>query len=192
MYLTIIKVIGTAVYMYLVWRKLRQDYKSREVVGYLWLVMIGFFLGGRLVFGVLNWRLWQNWWDWLLFWKNPGINYLGAYGGWLWVTYWMAKNFDWKIYPLLEDLTKTTLLLFIFYVFGKPNFLVMLSGTYLLTVWLEKKYRSFGWYKSGKKGFAWLAANLFLGVFLAIITGQWLYLIISLLSLVGLVILGGR
>ena len=85
-----------------------------------------------------------------------------------------------------------TLLLFIFYVFGKPNFSIMLLVTYLLTVWLEKKYRSFGWYRSGKKGFAWLAANLFLGVFLAIITGQWPYLIISLLSLMGLVILGGR
>jgi len=179
--------------MYLIWRKLREDYKDDEVISYVWLSVLGLMLAGRVVFGVINWKLWQNWWDWLLFWEKPGINYVGAYCGWLWVTFWVAKSYGWKILPMLEDTTKILLILFGFYLVGEGirNVLIIVTA-YGLVVWIEKRYRSFWWYRSGKKGFVWLIANIWIWVTLAILSRQYFYLIPGLISLVGLVMLGEK
>jgi hypothetical protein len=202
MNLEIIKVVGVVVYMYLAWRKLREDYGDDKVISYLWLSVLGLMLAGRVVFGVINWRLWQNWWDWLLFWERPGINYIGAYFGWLWVTFWVAKSYGWKILPMLEDISKVLLISFGLYLAGEGvrgvgnrgflGYLFILMTAYGLVVWVEKRYRSFWWYKSGKKGFVWLVANVWIWVALAILTRQYTFLILGLISLVGLVMLGEK
>lgn len=187
--------------MYLTWRKLREDYKGDEVISYLWLSVLGMMLAGRVVFGILNWRLWQNWWDWWLFWEKPGINYVGAYFGWLWVSFWVAKSYEWKILPLLEDTSKILLVLFGFYLVDESIrstwtrgwwYFTVLAAAYALVTWVEKKYRSFWWYKSGKKGFVWLVANIWIWSVLAIVSGQYAYLVLGLISLGGLVMLGEK
>lgn len=194
--------LGMVIYMYLTWKKLKEDYVDSEVIIYLWLAVLGFMLGGRMVFGILNWKMWNNWWEWLLFWEKPGINYLGAYFGWLWVTFWVAKTYDWKIWRLLEDTTKTFLVLVTFCLLGDflrvwgdrqiVIYLLLVLGLFFWSAWVERRYRSFGWYKSGKKGFVWISVNFWLWLALAVIEKQLAYVFPSLLSGVGLVILGGR
>lgn len=193
MSLAIIRVVGIILYMYLTWRKLREDYKDDEVISYVWLTVLGFILAGRVVFGVINWKLWQNWWDWLVFWSKPGINYIGAYFGWLWVTFWVAKSYGWKLLPILEDTAKILLILFGFCLAdGEIRNILILVTAYGLVAWIEKRYRSFWWYKSGKKGFVWLVANIWVWVALAILSRQYYFLILGLISLAGLVMLGEK
>jgi hypothetical protein len=83
--------------------------------------------------------------------------------------------------------------------FGKPGlFLLLIVLVFPLFSWIIVKYRSFVWYKSGKKGFALLALNFlfFLGVIPILILFKdslvniILASIISLMSVVGLFILG--
>jgi hypothetical protein len=75
-------------------------------------------------------------------------------------------------------------------------FVLLMIDIYFIS-WLKKKYRSFIWYKSGKKGFVLLFNNLLfffaVGIILILLKDSWLSvilaLIISLISGVGLYIL---
>jgi FlaA1/EpsC-like NDP-sugar epimerase len=77
-------------------------------------------------------------------------------------------------------------------------FLLLMILMFPLFSWVSKRYRSFVWYKSGKKGFALLLLNFLFFLVLAPIliffkdnlVNIILSIIISLVSLVGLFILG--
>lgn len=208
MSLGIFRTIGLVIFMYLLWRDLRGDYGDQKTINYAWVALLGFLLGGRIVYGLVNWGVWNDsWLSWVSVWTKPGTNYLGSFVGLVLASWLMTLKNQWKFMSLMDDIVKPTLifssLLMLdeavrskFYI--KPVvFLGLLIVDLFFINWLRKKYRSFMWYKSGKKGFVLLFNNLWLFLTVAItlifikdnIASVILALIISLISGVGLYIL---
>ncbi len=208
MSLAIIRVIGIVLFLYLTWRNLRGDYPEEKLISFGWISIIFFLIFGRIGFGLLNWGVWKNWFDWISVWQKPGMDYLIATIGFVLAAFWLSKINQWKFFSFMEDNLKNFLILVSFLMIDELirnklsieilSYILVIIIAYLFSVWLSKRYRSFVWYKSGKKGFVFLATTaliflLNLGVllwfknrlFLLILSG-----LISLISLVGLFILG--
>lgn len=209
MNLGIIRVIGVLLFVYLMWRNLRENYEEDKIVTYSWIALLGFFVGGRITYGLVNFGVWNDSLvSWFAVWDKPGINYIGAVLGLMLVNFLFAKANNWKIIPFCEDGLVNSLLLLVFLIvdeFVRSRF-DLKAGVYVLFLILmifvaglaKKKYRSLVWYKSGKKGFAFLSTS-FLSFLLLGLLGLYfqislvfsiLFWLASLISLVGLCILG--
>jgi hypothetical protein len=204
-----IKLLGLIIFLYLTWRNLYEDYRDDWLISYGWTSVLIMFLGGKLTYGLLNWNklnltfsgLWR-------FWEIPGTNLWGGLLLILLWTWWLCKKNEWKLWPFLEDLTPIYYL-FVAFELGE-NYLrtgldwrplglmiVAILG-YLMSSLLRGKYRSFSWYKSGKKGFIFFFTNAVVALFMSIIAfwfkDGWIvtisYLSVSLIFGLGLVILG--
>ena len=209
MSLGIIRIFGVILFAYLTWRNLRENYEEDKVVNYSWIALLSFFVGGRIIYGLVNFGVWNdNWMSWFSVWNKPGMDYVGGFLTLMIVSIIFSKLNNWKIIPFCEDGLINDLLLLVFLMTDelvRTKFELRI-GVYLLFLVLviffvrlvKKKYRSLVWYKSGKKGFAFLSAMFlsflilgFLGMFFKIgIIYLILYWIISLISLVELCILG--
>lgn len=194
-------------YLYLIWRNLKDDYKDDDLVEFGWLSALMMLLGGRLAYGLIHFGVWnQNILDWWTFWSKPGFNIYGGLLGLVLAVYIYSKTKDFKFVVLLNDVWVQVSLLMVLWLldeFVRSGFLlqplwqVIIWVVALITFWWgNKKYRSISWYKSGKKGFAVLLANFVfglcgVGVVLVLGLGWWwvVPLIWSLLSASGLVIL---
>ena len=204
----IFRTIGLIIFVYLLWRDLRSDYGDQKTISYAWIALVGFLIGGRIAYGLVNWGVWNDSWSsWLLVWSKPGTNYLGSYLGLAIVTWIVSTKNQWKFLSLMDDIVKPTLVfssLLIFDEWLRSNFylrsmifLILLIIDIFFVSWLKKRYRSFAWYKSGKKGFVLLFNGLLFFLTIAIvliilkdnILSVVLALIISLISGGGLYIL---
>lgn len=132
---------------------------------------------------------------------------MAGYFGWMVVTWWYSNNKDWKVWYLFEDEIGIILGLVGMVYVGKvvANFdiklLVMVMLVFSIS-WLsgtmKKRYRSFGWYKSGRKGFSFWFSNIVLGLAMllySVLFGAKIWFLASwgiwsLISITGLVILG--
>ena len=209
MILGILRVVAIILFLYLLWRNLKESYEEQKIISFSWMALLGFIVGGRLVYGLINWGIWNDsFGDWLAVWTKPGMTYTGAYLGLVLVVWLYGKSQQWKFLSFMEDLMKPLLVYSGFLMIDelirtkfdlKPLvYLGLLIIIYLVNIWLSKRYRSFVWYKSGKKGFVLLATNFlfFLAVTVALILFKEniitmiLTSIISLISLIGLFILG--
>jgi len=155
----IIGIIGVIIYLYLSWRILKENYREEDIIAFSWVSLFLFLFGGRLTYGLWHWGIWADKaWSWFEFWKLGEINILGAYLLWLAFAILIAKDKTWKVWSFLEDslgsiwwlLLLTTLLLKEW-----PVMIALVVGA-LLTFLVRKKYRSFVWYRNGKKGFLYL------------------------------------
>ena len=208
MSLAIIRVIGIALFLYLTWRNLRGDYSEEKLISFGWISIIFFLVFGRVGFGLLNWGVWKTWGDWISVWQKPGMDYLIATGGFVMASFWISKLNQWKFFAFMEDNLKNYLVFMAILMIDEIVrtrfkidslvYLLVFVMAYIVSLWLSKRYRSFVWYKSGKKGFVFLATSslIFLmttgvlfwfknNIFLIILSA-----LISLISLVGLFILG--
>ncbi len=210
MSLGIIRIVASVVFLYLLWRNLRQSYDDQKIISYSWLALLGFLVFGRLVYGLINWGIWNNdLVDWLSVWNKPGMSYMGAYLGVLLVSWLYARGQQWKFLNFTEDLVRPLLVLIGLmmvdeWVRSKFSwqvliYILMIILVYMIANWLAGRYRSFVWYKSGKKGFVLLASNFLFFLVLSFVFGVFkdslvnliLASVISLISVVGLFILGG-
>lgn len=209
MSLGIIRILGIILFAYLTWRNLRENYEEDKVVTYSWLALLGFLVGGRITYGLVNFGIWNDsWLSWFSVWDKPGMDYIGGFLSLILVNFIVCRVNTWKFIPFCEDGLVNTIWLFIVlmvdeFVRAKLDVKV---GVYLLllilmltfAVWIKKKYRSLVWYKSGKKGFTFLATGFWaflilglLGVYFKVdLIYSILYWVISLISLTGLCILG--
>lgn len=210
MSLGIIRIIASVVFLYLLWRSLKQSYDDQKIITYSWLALLGFLVFGRLAYGLINWGIWNNdLADWLSVWNKPGTSYMGGYLGVLLVSWLYSRSQQWKFLNFTEDLVRPLLVLIGLmmvdeWVRSKFSwqtliYILMIILVYIVANWLAAKYRSFVWYKSGKKGFVLLASNFLFFLVLAFVFGVFgdnlvnliLASVISLISVVGLFILGG-
>lgn len=209
MILGIIRAIAVILFLYLSWKSLRENYKEESLIPFLWGVVLVFLVAGRISYGLVNWGVWnENIMNWLLVWQKPGFDYLGAMLGMVGAIVLISKYNDWKVMSVLEDMTWESLLmlsLFLSDEFIRGRFNIKYGASLVITVlglmgalWVKKKYRSFVWYASGKKGFVFyftsiLIFTLFTGLSFLLKQGviiKGLYLVLSLLSFGGLFILG--
>lgn len=209
MSLGIIKILGIILFVYLTWRNLKDSYEEDKIVTYSWVALLGFFIGGRITFGLINFGVWNDsWLSWFSVWDKPGMNYVGGFFALMLVNFVVSKINSWKFIPFCEDGLSNSLWFLTFLIadeFIRTKFDLRV-GVYLLFLILmvffvslvKKKYRSFVWYRSGKKGFAFLATGFFaflilgfLGLYFNIgLIYPILYWIVGLTSLIGLFILG--
>ena len=139
MSLGIIKILGVILFVYLIWRNLREDYKEEDLISYSWMALLSFLVGGRLAFGLINLGVWNNWLDWVSIWSKPGMSYLGAYLSVFGVTWWIVKSRDWKIWSFAEDSLMTFLVFFEFLMldeFVRSRF-SLITGVYSLVMLLS-------------------------------------------------------
>ena len=210
MTLGIFRVLGIVLFLYLLWRNLRDNYDDQKIISFSWLALLGFLVFGRLFYGLIHWGIWNDdLVDWVLVGSKPGTSYIGGYLGIVLVSWLFARKQQWKFLNFMEDLARPFLVMSGFFMLDEllrskfswepVLFLLLIVLIFPLFVWVSSKYRSFVWYKSGKKGFALLSLNFLFfmsigGVLILFkdnIVNIVLSLVISLSSLIGLLILGG-
>lgn len=209
MSLGILRILGILVFLYLIWRNLKDNYDSQKIISYSWLSLLGFFIVGRIFFGLINWGVWNtNLLDWVSVWNKPGMSYIGGFLGLGLISWIYCRTQQWKFLAFMEDVMKPVLILLWFLIADEwlrakfdlkvLIYLLILIVVYFISVWVSKRYRSFVWYKSGKKGFVLLFVNFLFFLMLAIdlivfkenLINVILASIISLISVLGLFILG--
>jgi hypothetical protein len=209
MSLGIIRVLGIILFIYLVWRNLRVSYEENNIVTYSWVSLLGFFIGGRVVYGLVNFGVWNDsWLSWFSVWDKPGMDYVGGFFALMLVSFIFSKINSWKFIPFCEDILSSFLYLLTFLMadeFIRARFdlrvgvyLLFLIFTIFFMKLIKKKYRSFVWYRSGKKGFIFLMTGFLSFLILGLLGFYFrinliysiLYWVVSLISLTGLCILG--
>jgi len=208
MSLAIIRVIAIVLFLYLTWRNLRGDYPEDKLISFSWISVLFFLVFGRIGFGLLNLGVWKTWGDWISVWQKPGMDYLIATSGFVIAVLWISKVNQWKFFAFIEDNLKNFLVFITVLMIDEVvrtkfsveslAYILVFVIVYMISLWLSKKYRSFVWYRSGKKGFVFLSISFLVfllitgilfwfknSLFLVILSG-----LISLISLVGLFILG--
>lgn len=209
MNLAIIKVLGIVLFLYLMWRNLKDNYHEDKLISYSWMALLSFFVGGRFIYGLINWGIWNdNWMDWFSVWNKPGMSLIGGYLAIFGTTYWICKSEGWKLWSFAEDSLNVFLIFFGFLMldeFVRSGFdmrigvnTVVIIIVFIASSFMKTRYRSYAWYKSGKKGFGFLIINA-LVCFVMTGVSFWfkdsiiytgLYLLGGLISLTGLCILG--
>ncbi len=148
------------IFLYMLWKNTR-DNLNEETVVFNWLILVSFLVGGRIVWSIFNLTKWNNnIFDWFLFWENPGFSFVAGLVsvlGYIFV-YCLYNRFHWV--ELSEDILVPVI------VFGclwlLSDWSKFIDGGYwkaiglvivgIVSIW-ARRYRSFYWYKSGKKGF---------------------------------------
>ena len=185
--------LGVVIFLYLIWRNLRDDYHNNLLISYSWLAILSFFIFGRMTFGVVNWGVWNDsYWSWWQFWVKTGFDYYGGIGGILLVTWLYCSQNNWKLWSFFEDITAPLCLLMSFMMVEdlivKFNlrvliYLLISIFGFIYSNVIAKKYRSFVWYKSGKKGFVFLFMGLIIGILLTITSlvfmNSWISVILN-------------
>lgn len=208
MNLAIIRVVAIVLFLYMTWRNLRGDYDEGKLISFGWFSILFFLVFSRIGFGLLNLGIWNSWKDWLMVWNKPGFNYLIGTLGFVLSVFIFSRMNQWKFFTFIENNLKNFLVflgLLMIDELVRTRFdlnivwyLLAIVVTYLIDLQLFKKYRSFVWYKSGKKGFVFLFSTFLINLLIALIIllskGNPILAIIasivSLTSLLGLFILG--
>ncbi|MEK7527887.1 MAG: hypothetical protein AAB574_02635 [Patescibacteria group bacterium] len=195
MWQIIVGIGGLLIYLYLMWRGLKDGYKEEDVAAFGWVSMLAYLIGSRLAYGFINWGIWAgNPTKWLEFWRIGESNVIGGYLLWIFIAWLVAMDRGWKFFAFAED--NLWLLLWLngvfFTISGKWQIVLLLMVVALIIWWFRGRYRSFVWYKSGRKGFLFLTANTVFYIGLCLFYGNIYYLIPALICGVGLGILGNE
>lgn len=150
----IVGVFGIILFLFIFWKKLKEDYLSDNIFFTAFYSLIGLFFGG-----LLSLKLFPEWW----FWEVTVFSFLGLIIGIL--------RFKLRVYEVVEAYIIAVLpwfsLFFLtdsivnssIYSFLGFSFLTLLVGFYYF---LDTHYKNFAWYLSGRVGFSGLSV---LGVF---------------------------
>lgn len=188
-------------FAYLAWRGARASADGKRVIfGYYWTAPLFFVLASRMAWVFIYWNVWDlRLLDIVGFWRRPGFELHVGYAAMLLFSIYFAKKNMPKIMYFLEDIRGAVAVFmfgwFIYDLFYSrnlglrdfwPMICIFIAG--ILDMFLAKRYRKFRWYKSGKKGFLFLAGNI---VFFALMSAIVPYYAIpALVALICLFILG--
>jgi len=146
-----------------------------QLINFLVTVFISWFIGARLFFFLLNLNKFAAIWHVLFPWAYPGLSFIGGIIGIISVLFYLGKKKEVNLWRISNAATLP--LLFYYFAYFGGQFLASGYSLYLilmtiitiiglLSFWLEKIYRSFTWYPSGKIGFPLLTGqSLFLLIF---------------------------
>lgn len=138
--------VGVILFLFLVWRRLKEDYSREIVFGVAFLVLLGI-LAGYLV----SIRFFPAWFFWF-----------EAFGALLGFSLGIFK-YDLRFFETFEAVFFALLpWLLILFVRNAILISVFILSLILLFTFLDNKYKSFSWYRSGRIG---LSGLLTAGVF---------------------------
>ena len=189
----VVAVIGIIFYLYFTWRTLREDYREEDLVAFSWVALFIYLFMGRIVYGLWHWGIWVDTpGSWFEFWKISEINMLGAYGAWLLFAVLIAKDKGWRLWSFLEDSLWSLWWLILISSVELRAFGVTaaLGIAMLFTAIVRRKYRSFTWYRNGKKGFLYFWFLMIFFLVLGPIVGKYWLSLLSLIFGAGLFMLG--
>lgn len=158
--LVLTNILGSLVFLFFLWKKLHEDYQSTKVF------LTGFYIIGGILIGFIV----------SLFFVTPALHKLYFFdpkGLWFWGSFIGASvsltlsliHFKMRFFEGLEAVSLGIFFwLFIFLLsyslIYKNSFVLVFSGIVAVLIfvffYIDKKYKSFGWYKSGKVGFTGL------------------------------------
>lgn len=206
----IFTLLASLVFLYLAWRSLTEEYGQELSLSYGWISLLAFVIGSRVWFLVSGegWLWSGNPLNWLMIWRYPGLNYWGGVVGMIGATYWFCQSKKIKTWNFFEDVLNLIDVFILIKLTGNlitGKFAWSLIGWWLIgavvlmvNLVIKEKYRSFSWYKSGKKGFSFFASLFVFGALsalflffmgestLAILPG----VILGILSIGSLLVLG--
>lgn len=189
----ILGVFGVLLYLYFTWRTLRENYREEDLIAFSWVALFIYLFVGRIVYGLWHWGIWvETPGSWFEFWKISEIDMIGAYGGWLLFAVLIAKDKGWRLWSFLEDSIWGLwwLILTTSVELRGWGVAIALAVAIILTVIVKGKYRSFTWYKNGKKGFLYFWFLMIFFLVLGPILGKYWLSIFSLIFGAGLFMLG--
>jgi hypothetical protein len=169
----IASLFGVAVYLFLYWKRMKEDYSSEIIFSSSLLILVGLTLGSFLSFQLL-----KQYWFW--------FSLLGVLLG---LTLSVFR-FKVRFYETLEALVVSLLPLtsFVFLVdsvnsLSISSFLAFVVTVSLLglTYFFDRKYKLFNWYKSGRIGFTGLAVSALFFLLRAVVS----LIGVSVISFVG-------
>ncbi|MFC1710397.1 hypothetical protein ACFL0F_01930 [Patescibacteria group bacterium] len=170
----VVNLIGVLIFLFVFWRKHKEDYISEQIFPTLFLTLLG--LG---IFQLISYYLLSGWWFWFAI---LGISLGFGFG---------VYRYKLRFYESLDALVASLLPWFALYYlkdsvvsrnwfsFSAFIFIILLITLYLF---LNMQYKKFRWYKSGRVGFAGLV-TLGFAFLIRGLTGIWAP---SILSFVGL------
>ena len=178
--------MGCVVYLYLCWRTMKENYREEDMIAFGWVSLIVFLIGSRIAFAITEPKLW------LEFWKMNQSFVFGGYIFWLLLSWLVASDRGWKFFAFCEDslINLGWINLVFFVISGQWRLIILLILMFIIGILLKNRYRSLWWYKSGKKGFLFLVTNILFFIGFSIIFENYYYLIMALISLIGLAMLG--
>jgi MFS family permease len=150
-------ILASAVFLYFFWKRLREDYPVNSVFSTAFYSLFGLILGYYCSFYLDN-----GWWFWTMY---IGM-ILGLFVG--------VIRYKLRILEVYEAVVASSLCIYFLYflyralIFREIRFVIAAIVILLLLVFyyfLDNRYRSFTWYKSGKVGFTGLTVS---GVFFLI------------------------
>ena len=158
------------------------------MIAFGWVSLIVFLIGSRIAYVYNEPKLWIE------FWKMGQSLTIGGYVLWLLLAKLVTMDRGWKYFAFGEDsLINLAWINLVFWsISGQWKLIILLGITVLIGWFFRDRYRSLWWYKSGKKGFLFLLVNMVIFTGMAIILGNYYYLIMTLLSVVGLAMLGNE
>lgn len=186
-------ILGVIFYLYLSWRTLRDNYQDEDVVAFSWVALLLFLIGGRLTYGLINWGVWSgNPGAWLEFWKMKEFCLAGSVIFWYAFAVLICQDKGWKVWSFFEDSLMSVVFLTLVVTIQIQNWplAIALVVSSIFSLLLGKKYRSFQWFKSGKKGFVFFWFFIWFWPVLAIVSRTWWLASFSLLFGAGLFMLG--
>lgn len=156
--------LGVVFYLFLFWRRLREDYLPSQIFTTSFYQLAGIGLGYLISVYLL-----KSW----VFWIPLGSSFLGLLAG--------VARFKLKIFEALEAMIVSHLAFFSFLILGLvvSDFSIVSVAELALTVSLivlffvlDKHYKKFTWYKSGRIGFSGLTVG---GLFFTILAAVALF-----------------
>jgi len=142
--------VGGIVFLFIFWKKLKEDYLSNQIFSSAFLIIIGIFL-----FNIISRFYFPFWWFWLSFigfFLGLGIVIL-KFGLRVYETVeaGLVSILPWMSFVYLADSVRNTSWI------SLVGF-VFTAGILVLYLFLNARYKDFSWYKSGRVGFAGLTA----------------------------------
>lgn len=182
----IIGVVGCLVYLYLCWRTMKENYREEDMIAFGWVSLLVYLIGSRVAF------VWSEPKLWLEFWKMNESFMFGGYLMWLLLTWLVVKDRGWKYFAFGEDslINLAWINLIYFAITFQWKMIILILLVWVVGWVFKNRYRSLWWYKSGKKGFLFLLVNIVFFIGFSVILNNYFYLLMSLISIVGLGILG--
>ena len=141
-------ILGILIFLFLFWKRLKEDYVSGQIFNAAFYMLLGIFLGK-----ILATKFFPDWWFWASFFGAL----VGVFAG--------VARFKLRILETFEAAT-LGLLPWIGLVFlreaiktSSPNSFfasLVIFGLILLFFFFDSRYKKFTWYKSGRIGFSGL------------------------------------
>lgn len=148
---------GVLLFLFLFWRKLREDYPDSQIFSASFFILFGICLGSLVSIYVL-----PDWWFWLAFLGEATGLFIGI------------LRFHLRVFETIEAGVIATLpllgVVFLYNFLQKGSHysffgIIVVSLLYVLFLFLDKRYKTFTWYGSGRIGFSGLTV---LGLFFII------------------------